>query len=464
MRWGLVGSALLVGACASEPAEYGDYAGGVVVYRVGIMQGVDNVLYREGRLPERDVPVVARRDGLLRFYLNIGDDWEDRDLTGVLRLRDRASGIELETLTSTQFISERSDTDNLDSSINFRLTGEQIRQFTEFRFELREADTSRRGGSEDDAVFDSEVNMQGFGAQPTDPLTLVIVPIRYQADGSNRVPDISTGHIDEIQEAMYALYPTNEVTVRVENPLDWPDAITPGGGGWGNLLATMNNRAARADERRNTYYYGLFNSEDSFRDYCRAGCILGLATLATQVEDFPRAAIGIGYRGAAVETLVHEVGHSHGLRHAPCGRASAVDQDYPYDDAEVGVWGYNLVSEQLRPPERHDMMSYCDPIWISDYNYNLLHERILEVRDISRSRLVEVTRLYVDGTGTAFNRGVVEVREPGVGQTVPVDLYDASGKLLRTVEGVFEPYTHLEGGAVVLTEVLDDGVTARARL
>ncbi|MEO0604481.1 MAG: M66 family metalloprotease [Myxococcota bacterium] len=311
--------------------------------------------------------------------------------------------------------------------------------------------------------FDTELQAGGLDPAPTDTITLVIVPIRYQADGSARVPDVTPGHIREIQEAMYALYPASDVVVRVEEPSDWFDEVAPNGAGWGNLLGAVSQRAAQADEAPNTYYYGMFDPTTSIQAYCRRGCILGLATLASIPEDFPRASIGLGFRGPAVGTLVHEVGHSHGLPHAPCGQVATFDRDYPYEEGEIGVWGYNLVSEQLREPSRHDMMGYCDPIWISDYNFSIIHDRILEVRDIQRSQPYEVTRLFVDEAGAATSVGTVRVRRPvSAPEMVTVDLY-ADGELVRTVEGAFEPFDHIGGGAVVLDEVLDAGLTAQVR-
>ncbi len=462
MRWTLIGGALLA-ACSSERPEYGDYARGATVFRVGIMQGVDNVIYRQGQDVRRKVPVLAGRDGLLRFYVNVIDEFEARDLTGVLELRD-LEGTVVETLTETAFIDGISQTESLPSSINFRLSGDQITQGTEFRFELREADRRRRGGLEEDAVFDSRIDITSLNARPTSPLTLVIVPIRYQADGSGRVPDLTPRRVNEIRDAMYALYPTSDVTVRVEDPLDWFEQISPGGAGWGSILGTIGNRAATSGDPVNTYYYGVFDPAPSIQQFCRRGCILGLATLATLAEDFPRGSVGLGFPETVVGTLVHEVGHSHGLRHAPCGSASNVDREYPYEDAELGVWGYSLVSDELRPPERHDMMSYCDPIWISDYNFGLLHDRILELREFERSQPFEVTRLYVDGSGTVLTSGTVRIRQPALGtERVEVDVFDATGELVRTVEAAFDPFDHIDGGVVVLDEVLEDGLTARVR-
>ena len=40
--------------------------------------------------------------------------------------------------------------------------------------------------------------------------------------------------------------------------------------------------------------------------------------------------------------MVHELGHSMSLRHAPCGLLFDPDPNYPYPSGEIGVWGYDF--------------------------------------------------------------------------------------------------------------------------
>ena len=69
-------------------------------------------------------------------------------------------------------------------------------------------------------------------------------------------------------------------------------------------------------------------------------------------------------------TYAHELGHNVGLRHAPCGSASGPDPDYPYDNGDIGVWGYDLRRSRLLNPEQYaDLMGYCRPRWISDFSF-----------------------------------------------------------------------------------------------
>ena len=84
---------------------------------------------------------------------------------------------------------------------------------------------------------------------------------------------------------------------------------------------------------------------------------------------------------AALEsnTIAHELGHNMSLLHAPCGGATGVDPAFPYADGTTGVWGYDHNGGVLVRPGRPDLMSYCEPEWISDYHFaQALRFRLLD--------------------------------------------------------------------------------------
>ena len=78
-----------------------------------------------------------------------------------------------------------------------------------------------------------------------------------------------------------------------------------------------------------------------------------------------------------VATVAHELGHALDLPHAPCGREGVpyppdVDPDYPYDQATLGPsrgWHFGPGEFVDRQTNRRDVLSYCLPRFISDYNY-----------------------------------------------------------------------------------------------
>jgi hypothetical protein len=86
--------------------------------------------------------------------------------------------------------------------------------------------------------------------------------------------------------------------------------------------------------------------------------------------------VSIGFRGeTSVFALLHELGHLHGRRHAPCDATADLDPAFPDPRGEVGVWGYDALTDELTPPSRKDLMGYCGPRWISPYTQRALPER-----------------------------------------------------------------------------------------
>jgi hypothetical protein len=91
---------------------------------------------------------------------------------------------------------------------------------------------------------------------------------------------------------------------------------------------------------------------------------------------------GIGWIGYPVATgwdhlpsasavLAHEIGHNWNYGHTSCtGGESGPDPNYPYPGGAIGAYGYDLWSSLLKDKTAYkDVMSYCNPQWISDYTY-----------------------------------------------------------------------------------------------
>ena len=96
---------------------------------------------------------------------------------------------------------------------------------------------------------------------------------------------------------------------------------------------------------------------------------------------------GVAYRPGRVNfsslnasTVAHELGHNLSLRHAPCGGAARPDRLFPYPDGSTGAWGYDFRDGgRLVGPSTPDLMSYCNPEWISDYHFaNALRFRLFD--------------------------------------------------------------------------------------
>ena len=118
-----------------------------------------------------------------------------------------------------------------------------------------------------------------------------------------------------------------------------------------------------------------------------------------------RSSVSIPYP----RTIAHELGHNLSLPHAPCGGARDPDPGYPYPDGSIGAWGYDFRNGgRLMRPSTQDLMSYCRPTRISDYNFtNALRYRLFDEGAPTAAAVAAKARSIllwggVDSTGTPY--------------------------------------------------------------
>ena len=132
-------------------------------------------------------------------------------------------------------------------------------------------------------------------------------------------------------------------------------------------------------------------------------------------------------------TMAHELGHNMSLEHAPCGSPLYPDPDYPNDQGIIGAWGYDFRDGTLVRPETYDMMSYCDPRWISPFNFTkaLRYRHFREMQSAAGSSFA--TRTLVLWGGIDESGGLVI--EPGFAMDAPVSLPRRGGPYRLRGEG-----------------------------
>ena len=191
-------------------------------------------------------------------------------------------------------------------------------------------------------------------------MRLTIVPVVAESGAGGDVLDWVRSADDPAIEFMRAVLPVGDLDLTVREPFTIAQLPVAGDvNDWRDLLQDID--LLRTAERGSGYWYAVVQREGD------AG-VAGIAYIGR------RASVGI----ADAEVFAHEVGHNMSLQHAPCGGPALLDPDYPYSDGSIGVHGYDPRADTLVHSSTPDLMSYCRPQWISDYNFKKALEHRLE--------------------------------------------------------------------------------------
>jgi hypothetical protein len=335
---------------------------------VSAYQGVEIPLATFGtRVKKQNADVVQGRDLLVRGFVRPSLGFAPKRLGARLLLSRGDVTVAYEDM---RFVSGASDAGQLETTFAFYVAGKEVRHDQDFAVEVFEEGPCDAPGVLGTPRYPAD-GVAPLRARATGSVRVVLVPIRYDGDGSRRLPDVGPEHQGALREQLAAYFPVSgvEMTVRASVATREDD--------FGDVLNQLVQLRELDDPPSDVTYFGLVNMADTMDEYCHGGCVAGVATFGTPAGS-AAVGVGIGFRGPAQETFVHELGHVHRLMHAPCGGASGADPRYPYAGALLGSWGYDAREGLLIDPSSNhrDFMSYCDPAWISDYNYQMLVERI----------------------------------------------------------------------------------------
>jgi hypothetical protein len=252
-------------------------------------------------------------------------------------------------------------------------------------------------------------------------LRLRFVPVVLTAHG-NVTGDVNTGNLDEYLRTARSVFPLGAVEASVGEPFSTSQSFgTPPSGGdatafWTPVLQAMD--AARiASPEPFVHWIGVVRPPPGFTTTQNGG--IGFVP-ASGTNASGRTALVTSLNWADRESFTreitaHELGHNFGRRHAPCGGAPNTDPSFPYPGASIGQPGFDVrawmegraAAPVPVPPGTRDVMSYCDPAWISDYNYrgvlnfrgSIASGRPATAAARARTRVVLVRGTIVDREG-----------------------------------------------------------------
>lgn len=476
---------LALAGCGSSSGSDGDptaltqpVATGITISEIAMFQSLKVPLAKDGAVADRGsipLPIVASRDGMMRIYVTPDAGFAPKAITARVKIvNDSPTGGFTKVVSATTTISAASQEFDLGTTINVMIPGTYLQPNSVYTVVLNADGGSSPSGSSP-AKFPQDGSFTDLPAkQGGERLRVMIVPVQYGADGSNRLPDTSDEQIKRYREIFYKLYPAATVEISVRDPWPWAQGINPTGQGMNTVLDALGKLRTADQPDPDVYYYGAFAPRDSFGTYCGGGCITGLSPIGQPYS------VGVGFTGGgSAETAAHEVGHAHGLSHAPCGGAGGPDPAYPTDPShaqgKIGVWGYDPIANKLidpLPPSAqlapHDVMGYCNNDWISDFHYDKLFKQLRTdnrffASDFSgeRTSSTEWASVLVDGFGGA-TLGSIKSRELSIERGEPREMtWENGGATVGRATAYFFPYDHLPGGVLWTPPAPSGAVTAR---
>lgn len=411
---------------------------------------------------EGTVPLVADRDALLRVFTT-SDVRHSLEIplqaqffvNGQLRcgaeLAPPAEGIPADAV----------DESRMGGSYNIVVPGFCIQPGLEFVVEVDEAGSDYvASGSQLRFPEDGRLS---FDVREVAPLDVKVVPIMFawhrNSAGNSTVAefaaDLATDDSYNQLQFTRKLLPISELEVSAREPYyTWADTTARGGI---ELLSEI--QLLRHTEAGGTgqYYHGLL----AFPNFRGPGW--GFGGIAANIPSYTALTISHGsdgsFRGNRFgQTFAHELGHDVNLRHAPGCGAGGPDWDYPHEGGVIGVWGYDvtLPGSSLKRPGVFDYMSYCDPTWVSDYQFARSLEHLSRPgRAVAAMRGPAGKTLVLRGGVRAGDMVLAPplamhapVKQPASGGPYRLSGFDAHSRTLFSLNFTPDPTDH--GGDVFL--------------
>ena len=259
---------------------------------------------------------------------------------------------------------------------------------------------STSGWAQTNTNNDTATATVSFTAVP--PLRVWILDMCYTWNGADH--DVPWSDIYAITSYLRRMYPISNLIV------PGVAILTPCSSAWQTEQQNLDTLAIFRESwaldgsvtRPWERVYGVFSN-----DYATAnwGCAGGLSYVPSTIAVGPTGPTPGCYSAAdqdgawGDEIAAHELGHALNRPHAPSvdselpfcyGQEPGRDQYWPTDHTQgnispttdlmssSAIYGFDIETLQVYPPTWKDVMTYCSPVWISDYTYKKIRQRLLD--------------------------------------------------------------------------------------
>lgn len=318
------------------------------------------------------IPLVAERAALLRVFVQAN---QANAVTPEVRVRFYRNGTLVDTRTIAApgaSVPTTIDEGALASSWNATIPASMI---TPGLAIMADVDPAGEIGetSETDNTFPLNGAPRVLDIRLAPAFNAMLVPVLQTPNAL--LGDVTPANKDAYLDFASRVYPLATRDAAVHAPYSYGFAVSSRyDDTWDWLLLEMD--AMRLVEGSTRNYHGVI--KPAYASGATGRGTLGGYTSVGIDRTTPVPGSNTDYRAM---TAAHEWGHNFGRRHVDCGGPESIEPAYPYANGSIGTFGYDLTRNQLLAPSAvRDLMSYCTPVWISDYTFRA----VLDFRAVNR--------------------------------------------------------------------------------
>jgi hypothetical protein len=389
----------------------------------------------------RNAPLIEGRPLYVRVHVAPEMGFTARMLRAVLSIEREGGKFEIE---DKKMISGASTVDKQDSTFNFLVPAANVLPGSSLAAFVYEAGTAMGPDPAAPPRFPATGGADLAIKAGKMEMTVVAVPVGMLMDTPARRA--------KLEADIYDLYPVQKVNLRIHEPATLDGAFSSTKG-----FAILRMLRETENAKPNEYYHLIVNTANA-----------GFAGTASRAgagmnDGSRRVAITI-VRNSAIDgntnTTAHELGHNHGRPHSPGCGADGADAMYPYPTPPgfPGVDGFSLTNMAWKSKMMwRDLLSYCRPRWISDFNWIKFEERVRIVTGFAGSTTA-MTQMMANRSLQGF-AGPGERPDWGI---VAGRLVDESAIMSDTRYAVLDLADGRQVRAPVAVEELGEGDPTRA--
>jgi hypothetical protein len=311
-----------------------------------------------------DVPLVQDRDAFIRVFVTANESNTARPSVRVRLFRNTTLVSTLTILATEGSTPTGVQEGTLSRSWNVRVPASILQPGLAVLADVDPTDEIAET-NESDNSFPGSGTPRQLTVLSVPTAAVRFVPVLQSSNGLQG----SVGSTDGMMQQAVRMYPLQAIQTDLHALYTTDEVLEADGTGWGQVLNDIEGM--RVAEGSNRTYYGVVKV-----NYTNG--LVGLGFVGDLSTNSTRAAMGWDNPSDARRVVAHELGHTWGQLHAPCGNPppATVDPGYPYANGAIGVYGYDATSGTLKSPSLPDIMGYCPDPWVSDYTY----QRVLTFR------------------------------------------------------------------------------------